>query len=63
MPCQALFVKIFCFSEMKISSISTPSCSTEGRLEIVIDAGRDAMDAAVLARDVMAGRVERSVSR
>jgi hypothetical protein len=44
-PVQSLVKKYFFFPEMQITPISNPSCSTEGRLEIVTDAGRDAMDA------------------
>ncbi|HZE53590.1 MAG TPA: hypothetical protein VE111_10045 [Bradyrhizobium sp.] len=37
--------KHFCFSEMKIRVYLAPSRPTEGRLAIVTNAGRDAMDA------------------
>jgi hypothetical protein len=50
------------FPKTQISCISMPSRPTEGRFENVTNAGRDAVDAAALARNVMAGRVERSVS-
>jgi hypothetical protein len=43
--CPAPFEKIFWFSEIQISPIVSPSCPTEGRLEIVTDAGQDAVDA------------------
>src|ERR1700722_11221078 len=44
-PCPVPPVKIFCFSEMQITSIFTPSRPTEGRVAIVTAAGRDAVDA------------------
>ncbi len=34
----------------------------KGRIAIVTDAGRDAVDAAASARDVIAGRVDKPVS-
>jgi len=43
--CQVLFAKIFGFSEQANRFILPPSCPTEGRLEIVTDAGQDAVDA------------------
>jgi hypothetical protein len=43
--------KYFCFSESQIKLYDSPSRPTEGRLAIVTDAGRDAVDAAVLAID------------
>jgi hypothetical protein len=42
---QPLSKKYFCFSEMQIRLYDSPSCPTEGRLEIVTDAGQDAVDA------------------
>jgi hypothetical protein len=42
---QPLRQKYFCFSEMQIKLYDSPSCPTEGRLEIVTDAGQDAVDA------------------
>jgi hypothetical protein len=63
-PCQAPPAKIFCFSEMANHPICILVPSHRGALRNVNNAERDAMDAAVLARDVMAGRIgERSVSR
>jgi len=40
--------KYFCFSEMEIRLYRLPSRLTEGRLEIVTDARRDAVDADAL---------------
>ena len=42
---QPLLQKYFCFSEMKIKLYDSPSRPTEGRIAIVTDAGRDAVDA------------------
>jgi hypothetical protein len=42
---QPLSKKYFCFSEMQIRDIFRPSRPTEGRLAIVTNAGRDAVDA------------------
>ena len=62
--CQALPAKIFCFSEVPNRPICILVPSHRGALRNVNNAERDAMDAAVLARGVMAGRIgERSVSR
>jgi hypothetical protein len=36
--------KYFCFSETKSLVYPPPSCPTEGRIAIVTDAGRDAVD-------------------
>ena len=44
----------------QISSISSPSCPTEGRLEIVTDAGQDAMDAASALTNALSLRTEKS---
>jgi len=43
--CQGPLAKIFGFSEIANQFILTPSRPTEGRLAIVTDAGRDAVDA------------------
>jgi hypothetical protein len=48
--------KYSAFPNTQISSITLPSRPTEGRLAIVTDAGRDAVDAAASARNVVAGR-------
>jgi hypothetical protein len=42
--------KYFCFSEIKIKLYDSPSHPTEGRIAIVTNAGRDAVDAAAPAR-------------
>ena len=44
-PVQPPLQKYFCFSEMQIKLYDSPSRPTEGRLAIVTDAGRDAVDA------------------
>jgi hypothetical protein len=44
-PVQSPLKKYFRFSEMQIRLYDWPSCPTEGRLEIVTDAGQDAVDA------------------
>jgi hypothetical protein len=43
--CPVPLEKIFCFSEAKNNPISAPVPPHRGALAIVIDAGRDAMDA------------------
>jgi hypothetical protein len=45
---QPLPQKYFCFSETQTRLYDLPSCPTEGRLEIVTDAGQDAVDADAL---------------
>jgi hypothetical protein len=52
MPVQPHLQKYFCFSETQIRLCDSPSRPTEGRIAIVTDAGRDAVDAAVPARKV-----------
>jgi hypothetical protein len=47
-PVQPPLQKYFCFSEIQIRLYDLPSCPTEGRLEIVTDAGQDAVDADAL---------------
>jgi hypothetical protein len=47
-PVQPPLQKYFCFSEMQIRLYDLPSWPTEGRLEIVTDAGQDAVDADAL---------------
>jgi hypothetical protein len=42
---QSRLKKYSCFLLTQITSTSSPSCPTEGRLEIVTDAGQDAVDA------------------
>ena len=44
-PVQPRLQKYFCFSETQTRLYDLPSCPTEGRLEIVTDAGQDAVDA------------------
>jgi hypothetical protein len=44
------------FQNTQISLSPSPSRPTEGRLAIVTNAGRDAVDAAASARSVVAGR-------
>jgi hypothetical protein len=44
LPVQPRLKKYFCFSEMQIRLCDLPSRLTEGRLEIVTDARRDAVD-------------------
>jgi hypothetical protein len=44
-PVQPPSQKYSDFQKTQISSIFSPSCPTEGRLEIVTDAGQDAVDA------------------
>jgi hypothetical protein len=56
---QSLPKKYFCFSETKSLLYSPPSRPTEGRIRIVRDAGRDAVDAAASGAPVIAGRVSR----
>ena len=46
--CPAPFAKIFLFFRNANQAICSPSCPTEGRLEIVTDAGQDAVDADAL---------------
>jgi hypothetical protein len=50
-PVQPPLQRYFCFSEMQIRLCDLPSCPTEGRLEIVTDAGQDAVDADALIDD------------
>ena len=58
-----LFAKIFPFTADPNQLYIPPSCPTEGRIAIVTDAGRDAVDAAAFCARWMAGRVgERPVS-
>jgi hypothetical protein len=45
LPVQPYLQKYFCFSEMQIRLSDSASRLTEGRLEIVTDARRDAVDA------------------
>jgi hypothetical protein len=54
---QSCFQKYFHSRFTQIKSISPPSHSSEGRIAIVTDAGRDAVDAAALGarRDGRAG--------
>ena len=49
--------KYFCFRLTRLKSISPAVPSPRGALAIVIDAGRDAVDAAASGACVMAGRV------
>jgi hypothetical protein len=46
-PVQPCFQKYSDFQKTQITFITLPSCPTEGRLEIVTDAGQDAVDADV----------------
>jgi hypothetical protein len=47
LPVQSCPQKYFPSPPTQIKSIFAPSCPTEGRLAIVTDAGRDAVDVAV----------------
>ena len=47
-PVQPLLQKYSGFPKTQITLITRPSCPTEGRLEIVTDAGQDAVDADAL---------------
>src|SRR5438045_2206948 len=47
---QSCLQKYFCSRLTQIKSISPPSCPTKGRIAIVTDAGRDAMDAGACHR-------------
>jgi hypothetical protein len=49
--------KYFCFTEMKIELYDLPSRPERGALAIVTTLGRGAVDAAVPARGVIAGRI------
>jgi hypothetical protein len=49
--------KYFCFHAPQIKSRTHFVLPTEGRIAIVTDAGWDAVDAAALARDGVAGQV------
>jgi hypothetical protein len=49
-PVQPHLQKYFCFSEIQIKLYDSPSHPTEGRIAIVTNAGRDAVDAAAPAR-------------
>jgi hypothetical protein len=57
LPVQPHLQKYFCFRLTRIKSISIASRPTEGRIAIVTNAGRDAVDAAALSarRDGRAG--------
>ena len=44
----------------QISSISSPSCPSEGRLEIVTDAGQDAVDAGCALTNALVSRTAKS---
>ena len=56
MPVQPSLQKYFRFHLTQITSISSAVPSPRGALAIVIDAGRDAVDAAASGACVMAGR-------
>jgi hypothetical protein len=55
-PVQPCLEKISAFLFAKITPIAASSRSSEGRLAIVTDAGRDAVDAAASSREVNAGQ-------
>ena len=60
--CRALLLKIFSFGRDPNHFIFLPSCSTRGRIAIVTDAERDAMDAGgALTRAHACGRRSRVV--
>ena len=54
---QSCLQKYFCSRLTQIKSISPPSRPTEGRIAIVTDAGRDAMDAAASGALMARGRM------
>ena len=54
---QSCLQKYFCSRLTQIKSISPPSRPTQGRIAIVTDAGRDAMDAAASGARSWRGRM------
>ena len=61
--CPALLEKYFALAVGQISATTRPILSRkEGRIAIVTNAGRDAVDAAASAREVIAGRSSRERS-
>jgi hypothetical protein len=58
-PVQSLAKKYFCFSESKSPLYSRHPVPPKGRIRIVRDAGRGAVDAAASGAPVIAGRVSR----